>query len=150
MVLYIERTKKMRNKKGFTLVEVMIVVLTVAILASILIPMLGARVESAKWAEGKAGAGTIATALRTYAAENGNDGKYSTLTVAQLFKPSDLLGRYFDIGDYHIEGTVSYDESRADYPLHYTITVDRAESDWTVIGYTLDHEGNWDEVAATP
>jgi prepilin-type N-terminal cleavage/methylation domain-containing protein len=134
----------MRNNRAFTLVEVMIVVLTVAVLAAVLIPMLGARVEAAKWSEGKAGVGTIATAIRTYAAENGEGGDYATLSVDRLFKDSDLKGKYFSKDDYDI--TCSYDDLDVDYPLHYTVQVLAPDPNWKVTGYTLDHTGKWTEL----
>ena len=52
----------MKNK-GFTLIELMVVILIVAILAAVLAPMLTGRVQQAKWSEAKAAAGTIASAL---------------------------------------------------------------------------------------
>jgi len=132
------------RRTGFTLIELMIVVLIVAVLAAVLIPFMRARVEAAKWSEGRAGAGTIASALRAYAAEQGTDGIYATLTVDTLFKTSDLLGKYFDIGDYVLTN-VSYDETRTDYPLQYTVTVNRPVAEWKVASYTLDHTGLWTE-----
>ncbi|HUV67456.1 MAG TPA: prepilin-type N-terminal cleavage/methylation domain-containing protein, partial [Sedimentisphaerales bacterium] len=63
----------MKSRKGFTLIELMVVVLIVAVLAAVLIPMLTARLEAARWSEGKAGAGTIATSVRAMAAEFGNE-----------------------------------------------------------------------------
>ncbi|MBN2269010.1 MAG: type II secretion system protein [Sedimentisphaerales bacterium] len=134
----------MKKRTGFTLIELMIVVLIVAVLAAILIPFMRARVEAAKWSEGKAGAGTIASALRAYAAEQGEDGTYGSLTVDTLFKASDLLGKYFVIGNYTLTN-VSYDETRTDYPLQYTVTVNRPIATWKVASYTLDHEGTWTE-----
>ena len=123
---------------------ILIVVLIVAVLASVLIPFMRARVEAAKWSEGKAGAGTVASALRAYAAEQGIDGDYGTLGVGTLFKASDLKGKYFDIGDYSL-GSVSYDETRVDYPLQYTITVTKPIATWKVGSYDLTHTGEWNE-----
>ena len=69
-------------------------------------------IEMAKWAEGKAGATTIATALRAYAAENGTNGDYKNITVQKLFDtPYDLLGKYFNINNYELSD-VSFDETR--------------------------------------
>jgi len=122
----------------------MIVVLIVAVLAAVLIPFMRARVEAAKWSEGKAGAGTIASALRAYSAEQGLDGTYTAALRTTLFKASDLLGKYFDIDDYALTN-VSYDETRLDYPLQYTITVNKPIATWKVSSYTLDHTGLWTE-----
>jgi len=134
----------MKTRAGFTLIELMIVVLIVAVLAAVLVPFMRARVEAAKWSEGKAGAGTIASALRAYAAEQGTDGDYASLAVDTLFKASDLKGKYFAIGNYALSN-VSYDETRADYPLQYTITVNRPIATWKVVSYELDYTGTWTE-----
>ena len=60
------------KRKGFTLIELMIVILIVAILAAVAVPLLTAQIEKAKWAEAQAGCGTIATALKAYVAEYKN------------------------------------------------------------------------------
>ena len=135
----------MKTRAGFTLIELMIVVLIVAVLAAVLVPFMRARVEAAKWSEGKAGAGTIASALRAFAAEQGIDGDYATLTVDKLFKASDLKGKYFSITDYALSN-VTYLETRVDYPLQYTITVSRPpDTGWKVLSYELDYMGAWTE-----
>jgi len=141
----------MKRRTGFTLIELMIVVLIVAVLAAVLVPFMRARVEAAKWSEGKAGAGTIASALRAYAAEQGNDGDYANLTVAKLFKESDLKGKHFYRDLYKLNGTVQYTEiGNPLYPLTYTITVSAPPDEaWKVSKYTLDHEGVWTETIAT-
>jgi prepilin-type N-terminal cleavage/methylation domain-containing protein len=62
----------MQSRKGFTLIELMVVILIVGILASVAIPMMRGRIDSAKWSEGKAIAGSIATSLRVHVAEKGS------------------------------------------------------------------------------
>jgi len=137
----------MKTRAGFTLIELMIVVLIVAVLAAVLVPFMRARVEAAKWSEGKAGAGTIASALRAFAAEQGTDGDYASLSVNTLFKASDLKGKYFTIDEYVLSDLSYSEDGDPLYPLQYTITVNRPPgSGWKVVSYTLDHTGKWTEI----
>jgi len=113
-------------KKGFTLIELMVVILIVAILAAVAIPILRGRLEAAKWSEGKATMGSIATALRAYQAEKGPTGAVPTAIIGtgatQLgFLAADLDGTYFTSGCYAISG-VAMD------PLTFTITCTAATS----------------------
>jgi prepilin-type N-terminal cleavage/methylation domain-containing protein len=84
----------MQSRKGFTLIELMIVVVIVGILAAIVVPLLLSRVERSKYSEGKAIAGQIATALRAYVAENGATGNYD-LEDDLGFKSAELDAKYF-------------------------------------------------------
>jgi prepilin-type N-terminal cleavage/methylation domain-containing protein len=60
----------MRNKNAFTMVELLAVVLIVGILAAVAVPLMSGRIDSSKWSEGKAAMGTIASALRSNAANS--------------------------------------------------------------------------------
>ena len=85
----------MKNRKAFTLIELMVVILIVAILAAVAIPILRGRIDAAKWSEGKAGAGTISVALRAFEAE-GRDANSLGGDLALLgFIDGDLDGTYF-------------------------------------------------------
>ena len=100
-------------------------------------------IEDAKWNEAKAGAGTIATALRAYVADNLSEGDYKNLTFEKLgFNNNDLKGKYFDIENYELTN-VSFDESRENHPLHYTITVTRPNDTWKIKAYQLVHTNQW-------
>jgi prepilin-type N-terminal cleavage/methylation domain-containing protein len=99
----------MTTRKGFTLIELMVVVLIVGILAAASIPLMRGRIDSAKWAEANATAGTIKSAVRVYFAEHNGDttavkGKLSTATIqtALGFTDGDLTGTYFIPGDYEV------------------------------------------------
>jgi len=59
-----------RERKGFTLIELMVVILIVGILAAVAIPILRGRIESAKWSEAASIAGTVRVALRAYYTED--------------------------------------------------------------------------------
>ncbi len=99
----------MKTRKGFTLVELMVVVLIVGILAAVAIPLMRGRIDSAKWSEGKAGAGTIANSLRAYSAE-GSDPNGMTAPSDIGFADGDLDGTYFSDECYAftVEGSYSY------------------------------------------
>jgi prepilin-type N-terminal cleavage/methylation domain-containing protein len=68
------------SRKGFTLVEVLIVVIIIGILASIGIPQFAASIEKAKGGEARAGLGHIQTGEKVYYAES----EYYTGNTADL------------------------------------------------------------------
>jgi prepilin-type N-terminal cleavage/methylation domain-containing protein len=84
----------MKNNKAFTMVELMVVVLIVGILAAVAVPMMTGRIDSSKWSEAKSAMGTIASALRSYAAEKGGFATTPTLVDIGLTS-NDLDGTYF-------------------------------------------------------
>lgn len=89
----------MKSNKAFTMVELMVVVLIVGILAAVAVPLMSGRVDSSKWSEAKAAMGTIATAIRAYAAEKGTFA--STPTLAEIgISINELDGTYFTNGCY--------------------------------------------------
>ena len=98
----------MRNIKAFTLIELMVVILIVGILAAASIPLMRGRIDSAKWAEANATAGTIRSAVRVAYAEGtveegdvlglGTQANRDTLG----FAASDLQGTYFDPSMYSV------------------------------------------------
>ena len=86
----------MKSRKGFTLIELMIVVVIVAVLAAVVVPLLISRIERAKYAEGKAIASQIATAVRAYVAEEGTNALPVPALVLNLgFRTQELDGKYF-------------------------------------------------------
>lgn len=98
----------MRNKKGFTMIELMVVIIIVGILAAVAVPLMRGKVDQAKWSEAASAAGAIRSANRTYFAEKGS-GITGDLTAANAlslgFQAGDLTGSWFVVTDYSI-GTV--------------------------------------------
>ncbi|MBU3911930.1 MAG: prepilin-type N-terminal cleavage/methylation domain-containing protein [Candidatus Omnitrophica bacterium] len=68
------------SRKGFTLVEVLIVVIIIGILAAIGVPQFANSIEKAKGGEARAGLGHLQTGEKVYFAEN----EYYTTTPADL------------------------------------------------------------------
>ena len=108
--------------KGFTLVELMVVILIVGILAAVAVPLMSGRIDSAKWSEGKAAAGTIASALRAYAAEKGNFASAPSLATVGL-SSNDLDGTYFSNESYALTSA-----SASGGQVSFVITVTAGDS----------------------
>ena len=140
----------MEKRKGFTLIELMVVIFIVGILAAVAIPIMRGRIDSAKWSEGKAGAGSVRTAARAFCAERGPNwgGVWANVSLADLgfnlvngASGDDLDGKYFTNEAYAVAFT-AYDT--------YTITVTAAsslsaEKPTSPSVMTLDQNGAWGE-----
>jgi len=115
----------MTRNKGFTLIELMVVILIVAILAAVIVPMLRARIDAAKWSEGRAGIGTISTAARAFWAEHQDQAAIANAPLIGTLFPitSDLDGKYFQYACYAITYQ-AYDTTN----VAYTITCTAATS----------------------
>jgi Tfp pilus assembly protein PilE len=104
------------------MVELMVVVLIVGILAAVAVPLMSGRIDSSKWSEGKAAMGTIASALRSYAAEKGSFAAAPTLAEIGLTN-NDLNGTYFTSQAYAITSA-----SASASQVSYVITCTAASS----------------------
>jgi prepilin-type N-terminal cleavage/methylation domain-containing protein len=118
------------NRKGFTLVEVLIVVIIIGILAAIGIPQFAASIEKAKGGEARAGLGHIQTGEKVYFAEN----EYYTGTT----------------GDLDISLSQRYWAFSINTPTSTTYTATATRSGGTRNGKTITMDqdgtisGNWD------
>jgi type II secretory pathway pseudopilin PulG len=117
----------------------MVVILIVAILAAVAIPILRGRIDAAKWSEGRAMMGSIATAIRAYHAEKGPQGTAPANIVGTTatdlgFLAADLTGTYFTSGQFTLSNV-------AMNPLTFTISC--TNNNLTPTTYTLTEAGVW-------
>lgn len=126
-------TKK-NKKAGFTLVELMVVAIIVAILAAVAIPLMSGNKDRAIATEGQAGCGTIATGIRMQWVQ---DGSFSTNSASAHSLPGindgDLDGTYFDHDDYAWTATDGND---------YEITATSRDGD-TMTMTVVNGEATW-------
>lgn len=134
----------MKNRFGFTIIELMVVILIIGILAAVVVPILKGRIDKAKWSEGKAIMGTIATALRAHVSEQGNNFT-AVPTMQQLgFAAGDLNGNYFTGGESG-SGDFSWIINN-DNPLNFLVTAKAPAGIDSPSQITLDHAGKFTEI----
>jgi len=132
-----------KKRKAFTLVEVMVVVIIVGILASVVIPIMKGRIDSAKWSEGKVMMGSIATTIRAYRAEKGSTAAAPTIlgvgNTGLGFAAGDLTGDFFADADFSFSVTSMN-------PLTFTVTCTPAtqpDRPANPAFYQLNQAGAW-------
>ncbi|MEI6564800.1 MAG: prepilin-type N-terminal cleavage/methylation domain-containing protein [bacterium] len=100
---------KATNKAGFTLIELMVVAIIVAILAAVAIPLMSANKKRAYATEAQAGCSAIKTALRVMQADSGMPVLSSVVPNGNVkgINAGDLDGTYFLTSDYKVTSTTT-------------------------------------------
>lgn len=133
----------MRKARGYSLAELLTVILIVGVLAAIAIPLMRGFVDSARWSEGRARAGMIATAIRAWIVGYNMPGSWTnapgSLDAMELgFGTNDFKGTYFDKDNF--TWVVNYDGEK----LRYIITITKPIASWKPDQMILD-TGVWQE-----
>ena len=146
---------KFKGQKGFTLIELMIVVAIIGILAAIAIPNFVAYQAKSKQSEAKVSLGAIFTSAVAYQAESNNPQSYAPQTIGQIgWQPSGRPRYSFWYQDGAAAGgngngttiTPFGGSSTATTPCN--VTVAPASAGWTVAatasGFSAGANGNID------
>jgi prepilin-type N-terminal cleavage/methylation domain-containing protein len=127
-----------RRKGGFTLIELMTVVIIVGILAVVSIPLYRGQVARARASEGAALLGSVLTAERVYYAEHGE-----YINVADADAGEETLGVNTDGNKYFTD----YNVTDADEDGFNAETV--GTGDASTIKVTMDYDGTAEGTGAT-
>ncbi|MBT4252050.1 MAG: prepilin-type N-terminal cleavage/methylation domain-containing protein [Candidatus Marinimicrobia bacterium] len=95
----------MKRNSGFSLVELMIVIVIIGVLAAVAVPIYSNNVMKAKMSEADAALGSIITQLRVYYGENGQyPSPYTDVAVVGAawndINTGELAGKYFGDAQY--------------------------------------------------
>jgi len=123
--------KRFKSTNGFSLVELMIVIVIIGVLAAVAVPIYSNNVKKAKTSEADATMGVVRQELRIYLGANGTYPDVVALTkpyasAALLGMDSlDFVGKYFAATDYSIEsssaGTYTITCTNALFPTARTL-----------------------------
>jgi len=135
------QTMKHSVQKGFTLIELMIVVAIIGILAAVAIPAYSDYTMKAKISEGAAMSGAAKTAVDVYYSENGtltNANGPSTLGISD---PTDYSAKYVSAVEVTNSGVITIElrdltelGDAAGEDIIYTPTAQGAALQWRVTG----------------
>lgn len=132
----------------------MTVVIIIGILAAIAVPMMQGRIDSAKWSEAHAAAGTIAACIRAYVAARGPTySGYGADLIGDVtvfgphlgIEPGDLQGTYFAPTSYQISSIAVPGAGGGAVDFVVTVTPVNGLSGSTATGSprALDQNGVW-------
>lgn len=137
------RTILNKKKAGFTLVELMVVAIIVAILAAVAIPLMSGNKRRAAATEAESALGTVRSALRAMYAEtgrydltpNGTTLGAGSVTNIPGILGGDLAGKYWQDGNYTITaiaaGTYTIQAASSTNPIVSGVSI------------TLNEQGNF-------
>lgn len=131
--------KRRKDESGFTLVELLVVMLILGILAAIAIPSFFNQRDKANDADAKAAARTAQTAIETYATDN--NGSYSGADTADLVAIESTLT---DVGANLTVPTATastYEVVVAEPDTGNAFSIERTATGSTVLSCTVANDG---------
>ena len=143
--------KKSNNKKGFTLVELVIVVAVIAILSAILIPTIGTVIKDAKDAAVKSDLRTVITNEMVETEEDVPAGYFyckdgENITYVLYWNGSEVI---ICEGELHIDNDATKAKIATVTTSNSVITVSTVDG-YTLTADTISFGGNFYKVTVTP
>ncbi len=128
---------KRRNEKGFTLIELMVVIVILGILAGLIVPRIMGRPEEARQAKARIQIESIETALKLYKLDNGS---YPTTEqgLQALVEPPEVgeLAESWREGGYLEKGKIPKDP----WGEEYVYLSPGTQGDFDLMSYGADGE----------
>jgi len=132
--------ERSQGEGGFTLVELLVVMLILGLLAAIAIPSFFNQRDKARDADAKAGVRTAQTAIETYATDNGSDG-YTGATPAILAGIEETLGEWGTDLTVPTATTDEYEVTVASVTGENTFSIERAANGSVTLSCTTPTAG---------